>query len=270
MSNRSKRFIGIGAVALLLLPATMLADSNKTYEQFQFNPTGSSNSVLDFVMVVPTAGTVSYNGGLIGGAHNPLVGSTINVDYVVGFDTPQHNLVKLNLIGGQLNFQTGNFFSSNASTWFFNGGGFFTLTAQCIDVDRDGDTSCDSNDMVPDLNSVPGLVLSGLWDSAQLQETNPARKTDKLEGGLIQDRVWQQLLGYYGLQNPPIGNLNGDFNLTMLGTGNPNKTFKSTRLLSGDFADTNIPPSPEPASLLLFGTGMIGVAGFVRRKLKTR
>lgn len=270
MSNRSNRFIVIAAIALLLLPATLLADSNKTFEQLQFNPSGSTNSILDFVMVVPTSGTISYNGGSKGGAKNPLVGSAISVRYVVGLDTPQHNLVKLDLIGGLLNFQTGNFFSSNATTWFFNGGGFFTLTAQCIDIDRDGDTTCDIHDIVPDLDGVPGLVLSGMWDNALVQETNPKNKTSKLEGGLIQDLVWQQLLGYYGLENPPVGNLNGDFNLTMLATGNPNKSLKSTRLLSGDFADVNIPPSPEPASLLLFGTGMIGVAGFVRRKLKAR
>ncbi len=268
MSNRSNRFIVIVAVALLLLPATMLADSNKAFEQLQFNPSGPGNSILDFVMAVPTAGTVSYNGGPHGGAVNPLVGSGIDVDYLVGFDTPQHNLVKLNLIGGLLNFQTGNFFSSNATTWFFNGGGFFTLTAQCIDVNGDG--ICNGSDIFPDLDGVPGEVLTGMWDNALVQETNLKNKTSKLEGGLIQDLVWQQLLGYYGLENPPVGNLNGDFNLTMLATGNPNNSLKSTRLLSGDFADTNIPPSPEPASLLLFGTGMIGVAGFVRRKLKAR
>jgi len=260
------------AVAALVLSFSSagLADSNNNAGQFQFGPSGGSNAVLDFGMVVPVSGSISYNGGKKGGAANPLVGQSISISYVMAEDAPQHDFVKMDLVGGLLNFQTGNFFSSNADTWFFAGGGYLTITAQCIDFrGAHNDTTCQPGDLVPDLNGTAGLVMTGLWDDAQVAETNPKNKTLKLQAGLIEDTVWQPLLGFYGLQNAPNnGNLNGDINLTMLASGNPNKSFKSTRLLSGDLADVHVPYSPEPGSLLLFCTGLTGMAGILRRKLK--
>jgi hypothetical protein len=266
MSKQTK-FCLVIAAALLLLPASALATASSSRDVSQLN-NASSSPVLDFGIVVPTTGTISYNGGKKGGAFNPLVGKHIDVDYVIGEFTPQHNFVKLSLVNAFVSFQTGNFFGSTLTSWEFGGGGFITLTADCIDLNHDGDSTCD---LSGDLLTHGAPLMTGSWDGATVTETTPKKKTFKLTAGLIDDRIWQPLLGYYGLQNPPgLGSLEGDFNLAFIAGNNPPNSFNSSTVLSGDFADPNIPKSPEPASLLLFGTGLIGVAGLVRRKLRSR
>ncbi|HEU0049207.1 MAG TPA: hypothetical protein VFQ43_16575, partial [Nitrososphaera sp.] len=45
-----------------------------------------ADPIIDFGLVAPTGGTISYAGGAA-----PLLGTNIQVDNVVGLDTPDHN-----------------------------------------------------------------------------------------------------------------------------------------------------------------------------------
>src|SRR5262245_42575645 len=72
-----------------------------------------ADPILDFGVIAPTPGTISYAGGA-----SPLVGSGIQVDNVVGLSTPLNNGVLRNLFSAVLNFSTG---ASNGP-WSWAGG----------------------------------------------------------------------------------------------------------------------------------------------------
>src|SRR4051794_2429755 len=84
-----------------------------------------AGSILDFNLdaVHPAGASISYAGGA-----NPLVGSNLSVDSVVGLGTPLNDLSMLSLTGGRLDFQTGNLTGSDAGHWFFGPGGSITIT----------------------------------------------------------------------------------------------------------------------------------------------
>src|SRR5712692_1303156 len=93
-----KRLVLVSTLALLLVPVAALADS-----------------MIDFSVTSPAPGSISYAGG----ATDPLVGSSIGVSLVTGLPSG----TSFNVLNGVLNFQSGAFSSSNASTWTFDGAG---------------------------------------------------------------------------------------------------------------------------------------------------
>ena len=231
------RILGVAALLAVLVPLLL--------------PVSGRADTLDFGIMVPTPGTISYGGGSA-----PLVGTNIQVDNVTDLTTS----VAFNLIGGLLNFTSG---ASNGTwTWGNNGSSTaITLTAQCVDTNNDGDTTCDAQDLGG--TSGPITLMNGPIQSAQVIGGGGSFKislttfTDVKNAGL---------LAAFGDTGPNAwnGNTNISFNATSTTTGG---AFSSSTVLSGDVVNEQV---PEPATLSLLGLGLLGAGLFGRKKVGKR
>ncbi|MDR7415093.1 MAG: hypothetical protein QN193_07020 [Armatimonadota bacterium] len=194
--------------------------------------------VLDFNMDAthPAGASISYAGGT-----NPLVGINISVDNVTGLGTPLNSGITLTIVGGILNFTTGNLIGSTSTSWLFGGGGSITLVGK-----------------IPDLGiNTLTTLLSGTWTSASVFKIGD---TFRIVGGTFVDTKLKALTDYFGLPDGVTLYL-GNINLSFSATGSPPNAFSSTRVLSGDLLNT--PRVPEPSAGLLFASALASALGAV-------
>ena len=220
-----------------------------------------ADAILDFNLTSPTTGTISYAGGA-----NPLVGSNISVDSVVGLGTSANDGVVRSLFSARLNFTTGNLIGFTSTTWDFSGGGSISLVGG-VDLNNDGDTT--------DPGDIPNgtLLLVGAFDSAAVVKSGGSFR---VAISAFTDTKNDALLAFYNLPSgPSAGDLSGNFNISFFASGSPPNRFGSRVVLSGDVTNTCVGDCvgggggggiPEPASLTLVGCGFLTM-GFLQRKL---
>lgn len=200
---------------------------------------------VDFNISAPTTGSVIYSGG-----NSALVGSNIDVDNIVGLNTPLNNNVLSICATCTLNFTTGNFESYDGTTWTFMGGGSIEVIG-----------GVDFQDL-PVGEDIPAgtTLLSGTFNEASVVELPSGTFEFSILGGSFIDTKDPQLLAYYGLPDVDYqGGLNISFEAVFI--GNPGG-FESTQIFSGDIVNT---PVPLPAGAFLF-LSAVGVLSFFRRK----
>jgi hypothetical protein len=222
-----KRVVLFAVLALLLSPASALADE------------------LDLVWV---GGTWSW-----GGSPNPLTVSVTTVDPATFPATPWMVITFIptagSPIGGfmptgsTLSFTTGGFLGGSGTTgdqwvWSATGSSLTLSSAFC-----------------------GGVCLAGSFTTPITGQTDGFGSS--IVGGFVGTFLSQALIDALGIPTTPNTPWTGAIHVDLNGNISTQDGGKGTQ----GSGDLNLTPVPEPGTLALFGTGLLSLAGAIRRKL---
>jgi hypothetical protein len=208
-------------------------------------PVGASASFIGFddgntSVTQPQVGTLSY-----GGSGGVLTGEGIDIYNVYGDGTPSNDGVGLDCVGCKLEFTTGNNVSEGPSIWEFAGGGSITITGEV----KQGSTTIANGTLVDGSFSEAFITADGTEDGVLIMS------------GFGTDEKDTNLLDFFGLPD-----LQYTFGVTNISLGSVAYTGSGGFIGDVTNADFDNLVVPIPASVWLFGSGLIGLVGIARRK----
>jgi hypothetical protein len=186
-------------------------------------------------------GTLSYNG-----TTGALKGRNIIFESIIGVDTAANDGVTLSCTGCLLNFKTGANMDNTGPGYEWSGGGYFKLTG----------TVTLGNEVI-----ASGILLSGTWDDT-VYGTRIGPDQFFVTGGGT-DTKNPRLLDFFGLLP------GGDFKFANTNISAVTNSYGNgfiANVTEADITNTGPTATPEPTTMLLFGAGLLGLAGYRWRR----